>query len=143
VTQFLLDPVYSDFVFTAARMTFIGSAYGTAAQEFAQKLNQRFGFGKGEWFLDQNQGFPWLQGVLGLKNPSVPAVVNLVRSVILGTPGALRILGLNSSFNRTTRQISITNIQVEHDSTAVIVGGMGTPFIVQTGALSATPTAAA
>lgn len=141
MSQFLLDPVYNDLAFTNARLTLIGSAYGTAAQECAQKLNERFNFGKGEWFLDQNQGFPWLQAVIGLKNPSLPAITNLVRGVILGTPGVKRILAMSSAFNRNARKLSLMNAQIVHDSNAIIVGGIGQPFIVQTGTLSATASA--
>jgi len=138
VSAFALDPVYKDFAFTSGRMSLV-----TGATECAQKLESRFAFGKGEWFLDQNQGMPWFQAILGLKNPSLPAIESLARKIINDTPGVKRIAALTIAFDKTLRKLSITNVRIEHDSGAVIVGGRGTGFYVLAQNLSATPSVVA
>lgn len=126
MSAFALDPTYNDFVFTSGRMSLV-----TGPQELAQKLNARFGFVKGEWFLDTNQGTPWFQALL-VKNPSVPALTQIIRRIITSTPGVKSIISLPVSFDAANRIINWGPIQIQHDSGALIVGGRGAPFVVDT-----------
>ena len=121
-----LDPVYNDLQFVGGALVLVPS---NSAAEFAQELNARFGFGKGEWFLDQNQGFPWFGAVL-VKNPDTKALASLFRNTILATPGAKAVLSLPVSFNATTRVLS-WSAQVQHQTGSYVVGGYGQPFVVQ------------
>lgn len=120
-----LDPVYNDFAFTSGRMTYV-----TGAAEVAQKLNARFGFTKGSWFLDTQQGTPWFQALL-VANPNVPALTSIIRSIILGVQGVASITTLTVNFDRLNRLITWNAVIVD-DANTVIVGGRGQPFIVQT-----------
>lgn len=131
-----LDPVYNDLQFTNGVLTLL--ATGSVA-ECAQELNARFALGKGEWFLDLQQGTPWLQAVLGVKNPDKATISQIWRAVILGTPGVKQILALPIGFNAALRLVTVGTIQIQHDSAAVITGGAGKPFIVQNNQTVAVP----
>lgn len=137
MSAFALDPLYNDFLFTGGRLSLL-----TGIQECAQKLNARFGFNRGEWFLDTQQGTPWTAAILGLKNPSLPALTNLARKIILATPGVLQVLTIQLAFDKANRKITFSNVQIKHNSGAIITGGPGTPFIVPLSNLSATPSGA-
>ena len=130
MSAFALDPVYNDFVFTSGRMSLV-----TGAAELAQKLNARLEFVKGEWFLDTNQGTPWFQALL-VKNPSIPALTQILRGIILSTPGAKAILSMPVAFDRANRVVTWGPMVIQHDSGAQIVGGRGQPFIVDTSRVS-------
>ncbi len=121
-----LDPSSKDFVFTAAGGMVLVPTNSVA--ECVQELNCRFGFSKGEWFLDQNQGFPYLQSIL-VKNPDTRAIAQLYRSMILATPGVEKVLSLPVTFDVPTRVLRWT-AQIKHKSGAYAVGGHGAPFIV-------------
>jgi hypothetical protein len=128
VSALALDPVYGDLMFTGGTLTLLAT---NSVAECAQELNARFGMGKGEWFLDLNQGTPWMQAVLGVKNPDKATVSQVWRAVILLTPGVKAILALPISFVASTRTLTVGRIQIQHDSNAIITGGAGKPFIVQ------------
>lgn len=127
MSAFALDPVYGDFALSGGNTSLLKTG---SVEECAQELNARFNFGKGEWFLDLQQGFPWLQNVM-VKNPDVRAIAQLFRSMILGTPGVKSVLQLPLSFDAARRKLTVGLIQIQHDSGAIITGGAGQPFIVQ------------
>lgn len=126
MSAFALDPVYNDFAFTSGRMSLV-----TGPAETAQKLNARLAMTKGSWFLDTQQGTPWFQALL-VKNPSVPALTQILRSIILGTPGVKSIISMPVAYDPANRLITWGPIQIQHDSGAQITGGRGQPFIVDT-----------
>jgi len=72
----------------------------------AQDILRRFSMFKGEWFLDQKEGFPWFQRVLG-KGRSSARIKSMMRKVISGTPGVRSCSSVSYSFNRQTREVSV------------------------------------
>ncbi len=80
------------------------------AQVSAWKLSNLFGFALGEWFIDKRLGFPYLQYVF-VKNPNTSIEIDF----------DIRQRQLNTQFTAQT----VTG--------QAIVGGLGQPFIVQTG----------
>ncbi len=72
------------------------------SEEVSQQLYIRLKTFLGEWFLDGTLGFPWFQSVLGIK-VSTGIVAQLVRKVILGTPGVASIRSFSITRNGTTR----------------------------------------
>lgn len=126
MSAFALDPTYKDFAFTSGNMTLV-----TGPAETAQELESRLGMPKGSWSLDTQQGTPWFQALL-VKNPIVPVLTSILRGIILTTPGVKSIKSLPVSFDRANREINWGPAVIIHDSGAVIVGGRGQPFIVQT-----------
>ena len=126
MSAFPLDPLYNDFAFTGGNMVLVAS---NSIAETVQELNCRFGFGKGEWFLDLQQGFPYLQSIF-VKNPDIRAIAQLFRSMMLATPGVAAVLSLPIALNAATRLLTWST-QIRHATGNYITGGYGKPFIVQ------------
>jgi hypothetical protein len=62
---------------------------GVSGIEYAaQKIRQKLLMLKGEWFLDQNLGIPWVEEVL-IKNPSLEFIRSVVRKTVLSVPGII------------------------------------------------------
>lgn len=133
MSAFPLDPLYGDFQFVAGGMTLVAS---NSIAETVQELNCRFGFGKGEWFMDLQQGFPYLQSVL-IKNPDVRAIAQLFRAMMLATPGVAAVTSLPIAFNAVNRVLT-WSAQIKHAAGNYIIGGYGKPFIVQNNQPTAT-----
>jgi hypothetical protein len=104
------------------------------AQVSAWKLNNLFGFALGEWFMDKRLGFPYLQFVF-VKNPNMNLLFKLFSQVLRMPKGIAAVTSIELDFITNQRQLNTT-----FTATAVtgqqIVGGLGQPFIVQTGQAS-------
>jgi hypothetical protein len=81
----------------------------------------------GNWQLDTSQGLPW-QTVLGVKNPSLVAFSNLMRTAILelGAPVVISVTQLSVIFARTLRDLKYA-FQAPTNSGAILVGGSNGP----------------
>ena len=95
----------------------------------AAKLSNLFGLFKGEWFRDQRVGVPYFQYVL-VSNPDLGVIGNLFEEVALSAPGVSSVQGVQLDFTPRTRSLLAT-ITAQTDEGVVLVGGPGTPFIVQ------------
>lgn len=62
---------------------------------------------KGEWFLDQRIGIPYLQQILGQK-PRLMAIKAIYRAAILTTPGVTGVDDLQVTYDGKTRSISVS-----------------------------------
>lgn len=83
----------------------------TGRDAYAQRLKNRFRFFLGEWFLDQRQGVPYYQRVLG--KPIDERVVRTVLiQVIESCPGTNRIERIDFDFDGKTRRLTIDNLEV-------------------------------
>jgi hypothetical protein len=58
-----------------------------------------------EWFLDQNVGFPWLQKILGIKNPNPAKLGKYIRQFLLSVPGVFRVSS-TAAYTAATRAFS-------------------------------------
>lgn len=81
------------------------------------------------WFLDLNGGFPWIQQILGAKNPSTTLAKALLRQAILAVPYVIDVT-VQVFFNPTTRQFA-WSFQAPLDTGEVLTGGSGQAFHVQ------------
>lgn len=99
-----------------------------------QKITDQFNLWLGEWFLDTTQGFPWIQRVLGIKNPSLTQLRSLFREAILEAPGVSSVDQLTLSVNPQTRGLSVDALQITLNNGEVLTGGAGQPFRVTGGA---------
>jgi hypothetical protein len=54
----------------------------------AQKIRQRLAFILGEWFIDQELGIPWFEGIL-VKDPNLEWIRGVLRREILSIPGII------------------------------------------------------
>lgn len=60
------------------------------AEEVSQTLRVSLLLFKGEWFLDETQGVPYWQSILGVKTP-LSIVQQIFRNAILAVPGVKTI----------------------------------------------------
>lgn len=74
------------------------------AEGVAQCVMTRLALWKGAWFIDTDEGTPWIQEILG-KHEAVEAVL---RSRILETPGVQELDSFEVVFDPDTRKIQIT-----------------------------------
>jgi hypothetical protein len=92
-----------------------------------QELDIRLKFFKGEWFLDAKEGTPWFQRILGQKMVTIPNRINqlteillrqIIRKIIVTTPGVSTLDSLETTINGATRAVSITAYGTAKDGTA-------------------------
>ena len=82
----------------------------------AQNVMTRLKLWRGQWFLDTNDGTPWLQDILGKHE----AVDMIIRNRILGTPGVKEITEFQSVLDPDTRTLSIkVTIDTNYGSTEI------------------------
>jgi hypothetical protein len=87
------------------------------AQHIAIRLRTFFG----EWFLDAREGVPYFELIL-VKNPDLPRIENIFRTVILETPGVSNIDRLLLAHDAATRILSISDLRIILDSGATLTG---------------------
>lgn len=72
-----------------------------------QRLEQKFGLWQGEWFLNVDAGFPWIQDVLGQRaNPDV--VRSLVHDLVSRDPGVASVRNISLELNGRSLRIQFT-----------------------------------
>lgn len=76
-------------------------------QDVAQMAAIRLRWHWGEWFLDLRRGVKYRQFVF-VKSPDLAAVAVMLQSCILNTPGIVALEKYEQSFDRVTRQLSVT-----------------------------------
>lgn len=79
--------------------------YTDQPEGVAQAVLTRLRLFSGEWFLDITDGTPWRTEVLGKYSQATYDTV--VKQRILSTPGVNLIIGYSSSFDSSTRKLSI------------------------------------
>lgn len=87
-------------------LTSSGLALVTGDDAIVQHLTIRFGFFRGEWFLDQRVGIPYFTDIL-IKNPNLADVRNLFTQTILTTPGIAALEELKLDLNSQTRVLDL------------------------------------
>jgi hypothetical protein len=82
--------------------------------------------GLGEYFADKLQGFPWIQQVLGQKNPNIAAITTLIREYILAVPNTnvASVVDVSVTYNPTARSYQYSWAAVLGDGSAVQGGGI-------------------
>lgn len=90
-----------DYVFGHQQSDF----YRDVPDAVAQAVKTRLMLFAGEWYLDTSDGTPWRTEVLGKYTRETYDAV--IRSRILGTPGVTEILDYSSSFDGSSRSLSI------------------------------------
>lgn len=86
----LLDDDTWDLVLVNGNLV-VSSGYDATRQACYQRL--RF-FAK-EWFADENVGLPYWERILGKKQPDVPAIREVFRQAILGSPGIASVTSID------------------------------------------------
>jgi len=114
------NPVISDLRLVAGHLSFF-----SGSNAISQKVKARLSFFKGEWFLDQNEGFPYWEDVL-VNNPSMSKIYELFRRVISESPGVASLDSLDVSFDSVTRRLSVDFSLITDDGQIVDIS----PFVV-------------
>lgn len=84
-----------------------------SAEAVAQSVMTRLALWQGQWFIDTDEGTPWIQGVLGKGD----FAESLIKERILATQGVLSISEFESILNPDTRSMAITvTIETEYGS---------------------------
>ena len=78
----------------------------SGAQATRQRIEQKFKLWRGEWFLDVNAGFPWLQDILG-RRPSPQVVRSLVFDLVQSDPGIRTVENLELEQDSPQRRLTI------------------------------------
>lgn len=81
------------------------------------------------WFLDTLAGVPWVQKILGVKNPNLTDVQSTLRKAILSAPYVISVTA-TALFNSSTRDFSY-NFSARLDTGQTIVGGSSQAFHIQ------------
>lgn len=68
---------------------------------------------KGEWFLDQRQGMPWLQEILGRKFSNYSSIAGLLRNAILKIDGVDSVEINGITYDGVTRALVINQVRVK------------------------------
>ncbi len=110
-----------DIDVTNGRLTLL-----TGIEEKAQKINNRLGLFRGEWFLDQRVGTLWWERILGIKNPDLLVVKRVLRAGILSVPGIVDVQGEEVSF--VNRQFFYGYVAIDDEGNQ-IPGGVGEPYV--------------
>jgi hypothetical protein len=87
----------------------------------AQLIQTNLLLHQGEWFLNLLAGVPWETEVLGYGTASLYDVV--IKTAILNTRGVTSIINYSSSFNPTTRKLTVTATVLTQFSTIPITVG--------------------
>jgi hypothetical protein len=95
-----------------------------------QTLKDHLALVRGEYFLDQSVGTPWLQ-ILGVKILNDAQAVAMITSVISAVSGIVNTV-VQVKLDRVNRSFSYS-YQCTFNSGAIITGGNGQPPTVQGG----------
>lgn len=101
---------------------------GTLADEVAQTLHARFEWWRGEWFLDEAQGTPWLDGVLG-KESDEQAIRSVFTRIVTSTPGVASCDDLTVTIDAQTRLADVSFTARLRDGTVLTSTDYG-PYLV-------------
>jgi hypothetical protein len=90
-----------DYQFGQGAANFLVNSPACVAQAVLTRLN----LWRGQWYLDNTAGMPWLQNVIGVNTG--PFYDTAIQQYILATQGVSQIQGYSSSLNRATRALTI------------------------------------
>lgn len=96
-----------DFKLTDGDITIEGNDFATVENDAAtrQRLVQKLRLWRGEWFLNTDAGFPYLQQVLG-QTPRPEVVSSLLRQLIQNDPGVESVQSLDLQYDDVRRELS-------------------------------------
>lgn len=70
----------------------------------AQRIKQKLLLWRGEWFLNREAGFPYLQQVLG-QTPRPEVVSSLLRQTVINDEAVRDVRDLQLDYGKTTREL--------------------------------------
>lgn len=106
LVDFALDPTTGDLVFDGQNLFSLIEGRPAVAQD----LKCAFGLWEGEYFLDLEAGFGWLQDVLGQKPVNLPLLRVLFSSYILEREFITGLQEFDIAFDPAVRGLTVTFI---------------------------------
>lgn len=119
----LLQTTAGDIAIVGRQLSFM-----TGTAQKAQKIQDVLKLAEGEWFADARVGVPYLQKILGQKNPDVGAVRRILLDAILSVPG-VAVADVALVFDPNKRRFSYS-WNATDDEGQQIPGGDSTPLIL-------------
>lgn len=118
-----LDLSTNNFVIIDDSVLDIIPATGTSqmAQAIKQKAEDVLRQFLGEWFLDQTAGVPWLQTVLGQKNPDFTIIKSIFKKKLLAIDNVGAVDDVTFDFDSSTRTLVYEVVIIAVDGSAVTV----------------------
>lgn len=98
---------YRDLLFENNDLVLTSDANPAGTNPILQDLLQLLSFYAGEWFLNNTEGFPWLQAVF-VKNPNLGQIDALLQNEISSAPGVTQLLSYSSNANFEFRVLNVT-----------------------------------
>jgi hypothetical protein len=98
-----LDPTTGDIWFSPTGQTRLTADLG---EEVRQRLDTKYRFFLGEWFLDARLGVPYFRDVL-VKNPDMRVVRSLMERVAITDPGVDAVTQLDVTLDTQTRVLTV------------------------------------
>ncbi len=123
------NPVIGDIHLEKGSYVVIGDESSTFPDAVAQGIRQRLLFFQTEWFLDSQEGLPWIQSVF-VKNPDLAAIRSLFRQVIAESPGVDDVISLELDFDPGSRDLQI-DFKANLADGSVLDSADFAPFIVR------------
>lgn len=92
-----------------------------------QRLQARFHFFRGEWFLNLDEGTPWFESIL-VKAPSDSVIRSVLGQVITSTPGVASLSSFSYSISRD--RVMSVNFVARLEDGSVLRSADSPPFVV-------------
>lgn len=108
-----------DLVFTGGQLTLV-----SGGEYVRQKIETRLRMFLAEWYLDRRLGFPWLERVLGQRNPPLEPLLRDAISTILDVA---TVTAVRAEYDNPTRTYNLS-YQVVTVEGEIVSGGV--PFVV-------------
>ena len=80
--------------------------YQNSPEGVAQCVRTRLALWRGQWFIDIDEGTPWLQQIMGHRM----VVETILRERILSTPGVLAVPSFETIFDPDARTVTVTAV---------------------------------
>ena len=131
------NPTVGDLQLVLGQLQWVGMDQTDPADQadmVAQRVRQRLLLVRGEWYLDQREGFPWREFVLGkagvIAGPE--KLRSLFKAAIEDVPGVREVTLCTVAIDRAARTVAVEASFVTTDGAIVDVAGLDKPWIVRT-----------
>jgi hypothetical protein len=105
----------------------------------SQRLGENLSLFLGEWFLDQRQGIPYFQKIIGSRARPVDLALfeSIFRRAILKTAGVASVRNFAIRFDRSTRVLAVYGDAITKNGDAIKLSEIRTPFLLDNGKVQA------
>jgi hypothetical protein len=127
----LENPVVGDLMLVDGQLELFGDP--TIPEDFraavAQDLRTRLNMFRGEWFLDLQEGVPYFENIIGVKDPDKNQIKSIFRDAILATDYVTSVTSLDLVIDGSTRSATLDFVCTVSDGSTLESADFE-PFIV-------------